>query len=133
MTTAFNYRFDVRLHDTDGAGVMFFAHLLRHAHDAYEAFLASHDMSLAKLIEVGVQLPIVHCEADFREPMRLGDRVTVTQELAKLGGRSFTLRYRFIGETGEQLAVARTVHVTTGESLPPRLLDALNQLPSGDG
>ena len=132
MTTPFSYRFDVRLHDTDTAGVMFFAHLLRHAHDAYEAFLASRDISLATLIEDGVQLPIVHCDADYRGAMRLGDTITVTPALAKLGGRSFTLRYRFIGETGNDLAVAQTVHVTSGSSLPSALLNALNQLPSDD-
>ena len=42
MTTpAFFYRFTVRLHDIDAAGVMFFGHLFRHAHDAYESVMAN--------------------------------------------------------------------------------------------
>jgi len=35
----FEYRFTVQLHDTDAAGRLFFAHLFRHAHDAYEALM----------------------------------------------------------------------------------------------
>ena len=46
----FEYRFSIRLHDTDAAGVLFFAHLLRHAHDAYEAFMEQAGFGLVGLI-----------------------------------------------------------------------------------
>ena len=36
----YNYHFTTSLHDIDAAGVLFFAHLYRHAHDAYEAFMS---------------------------------------------------------------------------------------------
>lgn len=108
----FEYRFSIRLHDTDAAGVLFFAHLLRYAHDAYEAFMEQAGFSLAELIDgAGPHLPLVHAEADFPAPLRHGERVRVRLRLARLGGSSFTLEYEFLGSEGGIRARARTVHV----------------------
>lgn len=126
----FEYRFRIRLHDTDAAGVLFFAHLLRYAHDAYEAFMEQTGFALNKLISnTGLQLPLVHAEADFTAPLRHGEEVCVRLRLARLGGSSFTLEYRFFDGKGEIRARARTVHVALapagGGSVP--LPDALRQ------
>lgn len=108
---AYVYGFQVRLHDTDAAGVLFFAHLLRHAHDAYEALMAEAGFPLQGLIRGGMALPIVHAEADFQAPMRQGDRIRVEVTLAEVRRRSFSLDYRFLDPNGAQRARARTVHV----------------------
>lgn len=107
----YTHTFQVNLHDTDAAGVLFFAHLLRHAHDAYEAMMAEGDEPIAELIRAGrVHLPIVHCEADYLAPIRHGDLVQVEVEPARLGESSFTLHYRFaVADT--PAASATTVHV----------------------
>ena len=121
--TPFKYRFRVRLHDTDAAGVLFFAHLLRHAHDAYEDFMEQSGLPLAELIpEAGPHLPLVHAEADFLAPLRHGDEVRVHLRLARLGNSSFTLGYTFLDNNGEIRARARTVHAALdpegGSSVP---------------
>jgi 1,4-dihydroxy-2-naphthoyl-CoA hydrolase len=126
----FEYRFSIRLHDTDAAGVLFFAHLLRHAHDAYEAFMERAGFGLAGLIAgTGPHLPLVHAEADFLAPLRHGEQVHVRLGLARLGGSSFTLEYEFLGSEGNIRARARTVHVALapegGKSVP--LPDALRR------
>ncbi|MFP4063447.1 MAG: acyl-CoA thioesterase, partial [Halochromatium sp.] len=84
MTAAnIEHRFRVALHDTDAAGVLFFAHLFRHAHDAYEAMMARIGWPLDGLIrERQLGLPLVHAEADYRRPMRHGDQVAVRVERA---------------------------------------------------
>ncbi|WP_459870783.1 acyl-CoA thioesterase [Endothiovibrio diazotrophicus] len=105
------HRFHVALHDTDAAGVLFFAHLLRHAHDAYEGLMAAGGMPLAGVVAEGAfHLPIVHCEADYRAPLRHGDKVAVAVTVARVGESAFTLRYRFTAG-GEEAAAATTVHV----------------------
>ncbi len=119
----FEYRFSIRLHDTDGAGVLFFAHLLRHAHDAYEAFMEQAGFSLAELIAgAGPLLPLVHAEADFLAPLRHGEQMCVRLGLSRLGSSSFTLAYEFLGSDGNIRARARTVHVALaaagGKSVP---------------
>lgn len=129
------HRFRVALHDTDAAGVLFFAHLFRHAHDAYEAMMARIGWPLDGLIrgrQIG--LPLVHVEADFRRPMHHGDEVTVGIQRVDLAEQGFSLAYRFfIGE--REVATALSVHAAIDprfgkrQPLPPELTHALAVLP----
>ena len=62
------YSLRIRLHETDAAGVLFYAHLFRLAHDAYESFMAHIGFPLHALIghgdsAPGLRLPIVRAEA----------------------------------------------------------------------
>lgn len=135
----FEHTFEVRLHDTDAAGVLFFAHLFRHAHDAYESLMAAAGSPLQDLIRVGTALPIVHAEADYQALMRQGDRIRVAVTVAEIRRRSFSLDYRFIDPRGDPCARAHTVHVLTGPEttpvLPDELREALSrwQTPRGPG
>ena len=106
-----SHDFTVRLHDADAAGVLFFAHLFRHAHDAYEDFMASLGQPLDGLVRAGCRLPLVHAEADYVRPIQHGETIRVTVVLAALGETSFTLDYRFEDGSGALRARARTVHV----------------------
>lgn len=126
------HHFRIALHDTDAAGVLFFAHLFRHAHDAYEAMMARIGWPVDELIrERQLALPLVHAEADYRHPMRHGDQVDVTVELKDLGDRRFSLTYGFFSDDRE-VATALSVHVgiepRTGKSqaLPTSLVSALS-------
>ncbi len=126
----FEYAISIRLHDTDAAGRLFFAHLFRHAHDAYEALMSSLGFPLAALIREGeTLLPLTHAQADYRRPMLHGDRVRVEVRVMEVRRRSFAIGYRFLGEQGETLASARTVHVLINNdpaALPPALHAALS-------
>jgi 1,4-dihydroxy-2-naphthoyl-CoA hydrolase len=127
-TDDFEHRFRVALHDTDAAGVLFFAHLFRHAHDAYEAWMARLGFPLdAMLRDATLKLPIVHAEADYRRPMRHGDRITTRLQVADLGDSAFSIAYQFHAETGELAASAKTVHVGLGADGRRGLPDALRQ------
>jgi 1,4-dihydroxy-2-naphthoyl-CoA hydrolase len=109
---AFEYVFTVPLHDIDAAGIMFFGHLFRHAHDAYEAFMTAIGFPLDGIIREGRwRLPLVHAEADYRIPLRHGDATGVEVRPAKVGNSSFTLDYRFATCEKGICATARTVHV----------------------
>ncbi|QGU32464.1 acyl-CoA thioesterase [Thermochromatium tepidum] len=124
----FHYAFQVRLHDTDAAGRLFFAHLFRYAQDALEALMEDIGYPIHAMIRDGeILLPLTHAEADYRHPMRHGDRIRVEVQVEDLRRRSFAIGYRFLSEAGEELATARTIHVLVtdevhvGESLPEAL------------
>ncbi|WP_295542303.1 thioesterase family protein [uncultured Thiohalocapsa sp.] len=133
---SFEHPFRVALHDTDAAGVLFFAHLFRHAHDAYEAWMAQLGFPLHAMLRDGVlRLPLVHAEADYRRPLRHGAVVTVQLTPTAVGAGSFTVDYRFHTADGDLAATARTVHAAVDGSsrggLPPALREALRaQLPA---
>jgi 1,4-dihydroxy-2-naphthoyl-CoA hydrolase len=132
-TKTFRHSFSVPLHDIDAAGILFFGHLFRHAHDAYEAFMAQLGFPLDELLREGRHLlPLVHAEADYRLPFRHGEAVTVALCVARIGRTSFTLGYRFLAADEQVRATAGTVHAhmepgSSGASpLPAGLADALS-------
>jgi 1,4-dihydroxy-2-naphthoyl-CoA hydrolase len=108
------YKYDaiVKLHDTDAAGILYFGNYYRLAHAAYEDFMESIDYSLRQVIEGSGSLPlIVHSEADFKKPLKLGDRLIIRLGVERIGETSFTLVYHLTDEANVQAATLRTVHV----------------------
>jgi 1,4-dihydroxy-2-naphthoyl-CoA hydrolase len=107
----YRYETHIRLADTDAAGVVYFASLLRIAHEAYEAWLHDAGLPIATVIsDRPYALPIVHADVDLKLPLRLGDRVVVDLTVGELGERSYTIAYGIAGPHG-LAGSARTTHV----------------------
>lgn len=113
----------VRFGDTDGAGVMHFAQLLRWCHEAYEESLERFGIPPAEVFPcpgtappLTVALPIVHCSADFLRPLHVGDPLTIALNPARLGPDMFEVGYRFFSQ-GPCVARGLTRHlaITTAE------------------
>lgn len=130
------YQFEtsVRLHDTDSAGLLFFANQFKMAHDCYESFLSDNGLSfLTIIVERDYLLPIVHAEADYAEALEVGQELVVELSAGRIGNSSFTLNYRFTSNDDEVGSVS-TVHVCvdaeTGEKrdLPDELVEILEEL-----
>ncbi|MFL5246800.1 MAG: acyl-CoA thioesterase [Myxococcales bacterium] len=129
---AFEHRLRVRFHDTDPAGIVFFANIFVYCHDAFEEMLRAVGLPLDELIRSREQiLPLGHAEADFKKPFRHGKLVDVRIVVGKLSDRSMRLDYELRDDAGDLLATCSTVHVAvdpaTGRStaLSPRLREAL--------
>ena len=106
------HTYQVRLHDTDAAGVIYFAALLRIAHEVFERFMSDAGFEIGQLLESAPYLlPIVHTEADFAVPIKLGMRLHVHLSVKRIGTSSFTTRYEFKGADGVRVATAEIVHV----------------------
>ncbi len=129
----FKHQITASLHDIDAAGVMFFAHYFRHAHDAYETFMAKIGFGLADMIGNRSMLPLVHSEADFLLPVRHGEQLSVNLQLERIGTTSFTVRYSFLNPQGEESARLKTTHVMLNpeEGKPMTLPDALRRVLTG--
>jgi acyl-CoA thioesterase FadM len=89
---SFSYTLPVRFHDVDAAGIVFFP-------------LDS------PFLERDYGLPLVHAEADFHAPIRLGQEVHVDLTLASTGTSSFRVTSRLTAADGTPFATVRTVHV----------------------
>ena len=115
--------------DTDAAGVMFFANHLKLVHNTYEAFMTSIGFGLNRILrDTPFLLPVVHVEADYKAPLRLGDRFRISLT-STVKDRSFLITALFRGPSGEIAAEVTTVHLPihkkTGKRLP--LPDELKQ------
>ncbi|MDJ0891556.1 MAG: thioesterase family protein [Gammaproteobacteria bacterium] len=132
----FEYRFTVAMSSVDAAGVMFFPELLRHAHDAYEAYMKflGHELCVVLAQEQYV-LPIRRAEADYLQPMRLGTEFVVRPAISRIGETSFAVVARFVGGNEELYARTETIHVCVDKGtgrpmrLPEKLRDSLPREP----
>jgi len=122
----------ITLSDTDAAGVVYFASVLRLAHSALEAFFDEQGLDLLQVDQA--LFPIVHCEADYRRPMRRGDHLTCTVSCPEIAPSRFSIAYRFTQANGEVAATARTIHAAVDRerfvscALPQRMVAVLQPL-----
>ena len=85
----------VRFCDTDAAGVVHFANLMVWLHQAWEESLEIFGLDAgavfpgARTQTPKFALPIVHCNADFRAPLQVGDIVTIRLSPLRLSKSSF--------------------------------------------
>ena len=105
----------VRFGDTDAAGVMHFAQLLHWCHEAYEESLERFGIEAAEVFprpgaNLAIALPIVHCSADFLQPLVCGDPLAIALEPRRLDPGCFELTYRF-SSNGNPVATALTRHL----------------------
>lgn len=122
---ALAHRHVVRLREVDAAGIAFFGRVFEIAHDAWEEVVrrAGHPMSVITGASAW-KLPLVHAEADFRRPLRLGDEIDVHATLT--GVRRTSLTVAFTLRRGDTvLAEVRTVHAAVdATTFQPCALDA---------
>lgn len=118
----------IKLSDTDAAGILFFANYIKLAHDVYEEFMADMGFSLSYIInDADYYLLIAHTEADYKKALKLGEKYSVFLKVEKIGKTSFTLGYEIHDRGGDLSALIKTIHVAVDKksNRPIRLADKL--------
>lgn len=124
------------MHDTDMAGILYFPRQFRFAHDALEDFIESEaGMSFDQVFRrEKFVFVIVHAEADYHSPLRVGDDIEIHLSIEKIGNSSFTVVYKIYRiPDNELVGSAKTVHVSLESDsrkkipIPERLRDTLEK------
>ena len=104
---AFAYYYTVRFQDTDAAGVVYFANVLRICHEAYEVSLAASGINLKSFFtNSSVAFPIVHANVDFFRPMYCGDNLVISWLPEKIGSDKFEITYEM---TVDEVIAAKAI------------------------
>ena len=107
----YRHRFEITLRHTDAAGVLFYPRLFELAHEATEMLLVEIGYPISEMVAGRLHhLPIVHADAEYRLPMRLGDRLVIEVSLHKLGDRSLGFTCTFVDPEGRTRAITRVDH-----------------------
>lgn len=111
MSSPFTYQTVVRLHQTDAAGLLFFARQFELVHDCYEAYLHLNAVSFARLLkDRDYLLPIISANGNYAAPLMAGDQLVISMICTSCRANSFELTYElFRGD--EAVGRASTVHV----------------------
>jgi YbgC/YbaW family acyl-CoA thioester hydrolase len=123
----------VRFAETDPAGIVFFARYFEYAHIAYEDMLVAGGLPLSYFFENQCGMPLVHSEADYTKPCRLGEVLQLQLTVDKIGNRSMCYSVRIVGADQTLRAQVSLTHaildLSTGKtrSVPEVLLAALEK------
>ncbi len=109
----------VRFGETDAAGVVHFLELFRWCHETWEASLEKHGVVLQEIFpanqintsQLDVAFPVVHCEANYFQPLYVGDTINIELNPEKINDSSFVLRFKF-KKNGEKIGMANIKHVS---------------------
>ncbi len=119
---AFVYETTVRFAHVDPAKVVYFARVYEMAHEAFEELMASLGLPVGPLFEESKWgMPLVHTEATYRRPWRLGERVRIEGRITEMSERSIQFEYEFKDESGETRTRVHMRHVFVSmETFEPR-------------
>jgi len=121
----------VRYAETDQMGVVHHAAYLPWLEVARTEYLRERGLPYRQLESMGIRMPVLKVEVEYRRPALYDDLLTVTARLESSSAVRFTFRYevRRDGE-GAPLCVAASHHAATGPDgrprrIPPELLKIL--------
>ncbi|WP_269612114.1 acyl-CoA thioesterase [Prochlorococcus marinus] len=109
----------VRFGETDAAGVVHFLELFRWCHETWEESLENYGIVLQEIFpttqmnkcQLNVALPVVHCEANYFQPLYVGDTINIELNPEKINESSFILRFKF-KKNGEKIGTTNIKHVS---------------------
>ena len=109
----------VRFGETDAAGVVHFLQLFKWCHEAWEESLEKYGIALKDIFptseintnQLDVALPVIHCEANYFQPLYVGDTINIELNTEKINESSFVLRLKF-KKNGEQIGTTNIKHVS---------------------
>ena len=103
----------VRIHDIDLSGILYFPRQFRFVNDALEDFIENEGYSFDKIFhKENFVFAIVHCEADYYFPLRVGDQLNVHVLVERIGTTSFIMLYEIYKVDHTHVGSAKTIHVT---------------------
>jgi len=132
---AFEYAFRVRFSDVDAAGVVYFSRIYEYCHAAFEELLRAAEMPLETLLHnTGWGLPLIHTEADYHRPLRLGEALRIEVEVVSLTDRRVVFGFRILDAENKVRARARCEHACVNmedfrpRTVPSAFVDGLDRL-----
>jgi 1,4-dihydroxy-2-naphthoyl-CoA hydrolase len=125
----------VRMHDTDMAGILYFARQFRFVHDTFEDFIESEGLNLYQMFQDEKFIfVIVHVEADYYHSLHVGDALDIQLSVERIGTTSFSLSYKIFRSLDHVLiGTAKTVHVCIDKDsrakcpIPSQFVQSLNK------
>jgi len=108
----FNIQHTVKFSEVDQAGVVFFSRYFEIAHSTLETFFHQLGWGFAKIFREGKDgFPLIHAEANYMAPARLGDTLDVALSISRISKSSFTVSYDVRSTDGKPVAKLSTNHV----------------------
>ena len=104
------YKHTVHYYETDRMGFTHHSNYIRWMEEARVELLIRLGWPLEKLESMGLYIPMVSLDCQYRKTTTFADRVAVDVRLVKLGGARMTLEYEMRKEDGSVACTASSDH-----------------------
>lgn len=115
-----NYTRKVYYYETDKMGIVHHANYIRMFEEARIHFLEGMGLPYEKLEEMGLMMPVLHVECQYKLPLQFGDAFSIAMEISEMTGVRMSITYRLYGGDGKTLhATGLSRHAFVDMSMKP--------------
>lgn len=107
----FTVKREINFFDCDPAGIMFFGNIYKLCHSAYEEFINSLNLDFDFWAGNNFAVPILHSEADYLQPLKTGDQLTIEMSVLSLKKYMYELYFECKNKDGLLCDRIKTVHI----------------------
>ena len=132
---AFVHQTTIRFSEVDAAQVVYFSRLYEMAHVAFEELMLAAGFPVGEVFSDGDWgMPLVHSQADYRRPWRLGESVRIEGRVSDLTDRRVAFEYDFLDQDGVRRTRVEMHHAFVSldsfkaRSTPPGFKEAMAKL-----
>ena len=112
------YERDVFYYETDRMGIVHHSNYIKWLEEARVDYLEQIGLPFSEMEKLGILVPVLHVEFDYRLPFRFGDRFRVELHLEKFNGIKMNFSYRvYDAVSGELHGTGESEHCFTNENM----------------
>lgn len=101
----------INFYDCDPAGIMFFGNVYKLCHSVYEDFINSLPLDFDFWRGNDFAVPILHSEADYLQPLKTGDEISIEMSVLLLKKYMYELYFEIKNNNGELCDRVKTTHI----------------------
>jgi len=111
----------IHYHDTDCAGVVYYANYLKYFEEARTEYMAAKGVDIRELARQGILFVVRRAEIDYNAPAYYGDNLAIFSEVIKTKNVSLEF-FQEAKREGQILVSAKTKIVCVDQSFTPKAL-----------
>ena len=116
----FAYERNAFYYETDKMGIVHHSNYIRWLEEARVSLLEQAGLPFEKIEAMGIMVPVLSAECEYKVPVRFGDRFAVIPKIEKFSGIRLEVSYRVINPENNTLhAVGRTTHCFVDMNMKP--------------
>ena len=114
------YERKINYYETDRMGIVHHSNYIRFMEEARCDWLESVDMPFAAMEEVGVTIPTIAVNCEYKHHVSFGDTILIEMYTTEYTGVRMTVKYAITHKlTGKIVATGETKHCFTNKELKP--------------
>lgn len=114
------YQRCIHYYETDKMGIVHHSNYIRYFEEARLDWMETRELSYQKIEEMGLMIPVMFVECQYKLPLHFHDAVEIDVELIKYDGIKMEFSYSiYRKDTGELCTTGRTGHCFLNSDMKP--------------